>query len=146
MMHINKEQHHRCSFQAVGRKLSGKGGFTLVELIVVLVIMGILTAAIIPTVTGYVAEAKVKVAASDMHMVEQAARLYLTDWETNGDATASDLEDLTAEDLVDAGYLSALGDTDYDITFTKIDDGNRYIITVTEKESTSGDAGDQSTT
>ena len=33
-------------------------GFTLVELIVVLVIMGILTAAILPMVTGYVATAK----------------------------------------------------------------------------------------
>ena len=142
MMHKNKEQHHRCSFPTVGRKLSGKGGFTLVELIVVLVIMGILTAAIIPTVTGYVADAKVKVAASDMHMVEQAARLYLTDWETNGDATASDLEGLTAEDLVDAGYLSALGDTDYDITFTKIDDGNRYIITVEKAESSLSGDGD----
>ena len=142
MMHINKEQHHRCSFQAVGRKLSGKGGFTLVELIVVLVIMGILTAAIIPTVTGYVADAKVKVAASDMHMVEQAARLYLTDWENNGDATASDLKDLTAEDLVDAGYLSALGDTDYNITFTKTDDGNRYIITVEKAEDAPSGDGD----
>ena len=73
-------------------------GFTLVELIVVRVIMGILTAAILPMVTGYVATAKEKVEESNLHMVEQAARLYLTRWEMeNGDAdsttiTASELE------------------------------------------------------
>ena len=83
---------------------TGSGGFTLVELIVVIVIMGILTAAILPMVTGYVASAKEKVAESNQHMVEQATRLYLTDWEmANGSVSSTTI---TASELVEKGYLS----------------------------------------
>ena len=63
------------------KKLQSKSGFTLVELIVVIVIMGILTAALVPTVTGYVGDAKTKVSESNLRMIEQAALLYLTDWD-----------------------------------------------------------------
>ena len=66
------------------KKLQSKSGFTLVELIVVLVIMGILTAALVPTVTGYIGDAQDKVDASNLRMAEQAALLYLTDWEIRG--------------------------------------------------------------
>lgn len=124
----------------ISRKLKSKGGFTLVELIVVLVIMGILTAAIIPTVTGYVAEAKTKVSESNQYMVEQAALLYLTDWEVNGNDGAP--TDLTAQDLVDAGYLSELGDTDYTITYTAIEGSSgRYDVTVEASDASSETSG-----
>lgn len=102
------------------RKLHGEGGFTLVELIVVIVIMGILTAAVVPVVTGYVADAQEKVSSSNVYMVEQAARLYITDWENSGNSV--DSTTITASELTEKGYLANLSkDENYSITITKKD-------------------------
>ena len=128
------------------KKLQSKGGFTLVELIVVIVIMGILTAALVPTVTGYVGDAKTKVNDSNLRMVEQAALLYITDWEINEKTSVP--TDLTVQKLVDTGYLSGV-DTDLAtcvITYTEKGNG-KYDITIDDAAtSESGDNGANSGT
>ena len=114
------------------KKLQSKGGFTLVELIVVIVIMGILTAALVPTVTGYISDAKVKVSESNERMVKQAALLYLTDWEENGQETEPTSIEISA--LVSKGYLSGTDDAleNKVVTFTKENGSNKYTIEITE--------------
>ena len=115
------------------KKLQSKSGFTLVELIVVIVIMGILTAALVPTVTGYVGDAKTKVGESNLRMIEQAANLYLTDWEIDGNTTAPTT--LTVGELVADGYLSGVDEELQDkvIIYTAKENG-RYEITIADSE------------
>ena len=119
----------------MSKKLQSQGGFTLVELIVVLVIMGILTAALVPTVTGYVGNAQEKVDAANLHMAEQAALLYLTDWEIDGKTASEIQDDFTVQDLIDAGYLSGTDSAlaEYQITYTAGENG-KYTVAITEPE------------
>ena len=116
------------------KKLQSKSGFTLVELIVVIVIMGILTAALVPTVTGYVGDAKIKVSESNLRMIEQAALLYLTDWDIAGGEEDA-LDDVTVGMLVENGYLSGVDEELQDkvITYTAKENG-RYEITIADSE------------
>ena len=60
---------------------SKKGGFTLVELIVVLVILAILAALLIPALTGYIDKAKQKRIVAETRQVVMAAQtLYDEDY------------------------------------------------------------------
>ena len=54
-------------------------GFTLVEIIVVLVILAILAAATIPSMLGFVDQAKAKAATAEARMVYVAAQAYATE-------------------------------------------------------------------
>lgn len=56
------------------KRRSKKGGFTLVELIVVLVILAILAALLIPALTGYINKAKDKNVIAETRQVVMAAQ------------------------------------------------------------------------
>lgn len=83
------------------KRRSKKGGFTLVELIVVLVILAILAALLIPALTGYINRAKQKnVIAETRQCVMAAQTLYdeaYANADKNGTVTApsnSDIKEL----------------------------------------------------
>lgn len=56
-----------------------KGGFTLVELIVVLLILAVLIAVLIPSLTGYIRKAKEKAAIAECRNCVQAAQAILSE-------------------------------------------------------------------
>ena len=98
----------------------------------------------VPVIGGeYVEKAKIQVAESNLHMVEQAARLYLTDWAINGETAVP--SEITVGELVTKGYLSDVDDSlkDTPITYEKTTDG-RYIINVgTDEESGTDNSGSE---
>lgn len=92
------------------KRRSKKGGFTLVELIVVLVILAILAALLIPTLTGYIDRAKEKnVIAETRQCVMAAQTLYdeaYANVKKNGTAAIpTDAEILKLAELTDKGKL-----------------------------------------
>ena len=58
----------------------GRGGFTLVELIVVLVILAILAALLIPALTGYIDKSKKSQVIAETRMLHQAIQTELSDF------------------------------------------------------------------
>ncbi len=54
-------------------------GFTLIEIIVVVVIIGLLAAVIAPNIFGQVEEARIKKSLSDLRAIESALNLYRLD-------------------------------------------------------------------
>ncbi|OFV70166.1 prepilin-type N-terminal cleavage/methylation domain-containing protein [Acetobacterium wieringae] len=102
------------------KKNSGKKGFTLVEIIVVLVVLAILAAFIIPTMLGFVADAKGKAYIAEAREVYVAAQAVATEY--------SGLLQMTDSDPYEwYGLTNCLGSTkiatrrDYDLKDPKTD-------------------------
>ncbi len=82
----------------MSRKLrkAGEAGFTLIELMVVMLIIGVLMAIAVPNYVSAVKAAKESVLREDLHVMRQAIQAYTMDKQKAPQSL---------QDLVDAGYL-----------------------------------------
>lgn len=65
-------------------KKSNKKGFTLVELVVVIAIIGVLAAILVPSMMGYVKKSRLKTANSNAKTAYNAVATWMADMETAG--------------------------------------------------------------
>ena len=76
------------------QKLKKRGGFTLVELIVVLVILAILAALLIPALTGYIDKSKRDQVVAETRMLHEAVQTVASEaygssgWQSDADITS----------------------------------------------------------
>ena len=76
---MNKILHHQKLSCTSKRSQKRQSGFTLIELMVVLVIIGVLAALIVPNVLDRADDARVSAARTDVNNLMQALRLYKLD-------------------------------------------------------------------
>lgn len=110
--------------------LKKKGGFTLVELIVVLVILAILAAILVPTLLGYINKAQEEKNYSTAQTVRVAAQAVYDDEVghgttiTSGDTIDKDDQTKSGQSVIDLAGVDTSKVTNYSF---KVDDKGQII-------------------
>lgn len=82
-----------------------KRGFTLVELLTVIVVLGIIAAIAIPTIVNTIKDSRIKTCKEQVRTIENAAKRWGTENSININKTSPGT--ITVKQLQDRGYLSA---------------------------------------
>lgn len=86
--------------------LNKEEGFTLVELLAVLVILGLIVAIAVPSIGNVIDGAKTKSANAQIELIEDAARLYDIEYDLTDDTDIGDLMDKGFLDENDVANLA----------------------------------------
>lgn len=115
-------------FLKMQNKRRAKGGFTLVELIVVLVILAILAALLIPALTGYIDKAKEKAIIAETRQAVMAAQTLVD--EKYGTVTKGTKITVGDGKNITYGEIKTLAEVKGNITDVTLTDDNK-IATLT---------------
>lgn len=102
--------------------LKKEGGFTLVELLGVIVILGLIIGISIPLIGNVIAKAEGDTTAAQQELVIDAAKMYELQ-------TADiDADGITTTELIAAGFLESDFDGDLTVTKTTVDGKITYEV------------------
>lgn len=101
--------------------LKKEGGFTLVELLGVIVILGLIVAISIPLIGNVVEDARANTADAQIELVIDAAQMYEIE---NSIPTAG----VSTDDLIEAGFLESDFVGDLTVTKTTVDGAATYEV------------------
>jgi len=111
--------------------LKGKGGFTMIELMVVVIIVGVLAAAAVPIYRGNVKKAIATEAIATLGSIRSAERIYHAEYNKYIAATSDQISSVFSVDVLDPQYfdadcytVSSTGDDNFIATCTVKASGN----------------------
>ena len=98
-------------------KIRDRKGFTLVELLAVIVLMAVLITVAVPGITRIGRSLKVQSYCSKIKIIESAALEYANDYYADKEVTnTNSIDNVSLMDLINMGYLK--GDNDIKTTLT----------------------------